>query len=162
MTLDELYEYCKNNEIILPENIKNKRYVVRSIEKNGIDVRKSDTPPDNCIIVGIATEKDVLRSRIESRTESFLNDGVIDEATILGEKYGWNSEAMKSNIYPLIHQYLEDKINIDEVKKKFITLDWRLAKRHLTWLRRNSFIQWLSFDDAKKYLTRALAIRIQS
>lgn len=161
MTLDELYEYCNAKRIVLPENYKNKRYVVRTIEKKGINVQKSAIPLDNSIIVGITTEKDILRSRIERRSELFFDEGVINEAQFLGEKYGWDNEAMKSNIYPLIHLYLEGIISIDEAKNKFITLDWRLAKRQITWLSRNGFIQWLSFDDAKKYLTRTLAIRIQ-
>lgn len=162
MTLNELYEYCKEHNVILPENDKNKRYVIRSIENNGINLSKSDKPLKSTIVVGIATDKSVLRSRITERSEQIFESGVVQEAILLGDKYGWDSEAMKSNIYPLIHLYLEGQISMDEVKQKFITSDWRLAKRQLTWLRRNRFIQWFSLIDAKKYLSSQLAIYEQS
>lgn len=161
MTLEQLHEYCNKNNIILPENSKNKRYVIRSIEKNNQNPQKTIEPLSNSIIVGIATEKSVLRTRIEQRSEQLFENGVVDEAIMLGNKYGWDSEAMKSNIYPLIRKYLGDAMSIDDVKKTSFTLDWRLAKRQMTWLRRNKFIHWLSLDDAKDYLSNQLAIREQ-
>ncbi|MEP7204800.1 MAG: tRNA (adenosine(37)-N6)-dimethylallyltransferase MiaA [Candidatus Saccharibacteria bacterium] len=158
MTLSQLYDYCKKDNITLPENYKNKRYVIRSIESHGSQPQKRATPLEQTIIVGIATEKTILRSRIELRSEQLFEDSVVNEAKMLGEKYGWESEAMKSNIYPLIHQYLDGTMTLGDVKNRFITLDWRLAKRQMTWLRRNSFIHWLSLDDAQKYLADQLAI----
>lgn len=159
LTLDELYEYCKKNNVILPENYKNKRYVIRAIENKGVDTQKLDKPLDQTIIVGIATDKAILHQRIEQRSEQLFEDGVVNEAKMLGDNYGWDSEAMKSNIYPLVHSYLDGGMTLDEAKAKYITLDYRLAKRQMTWLRRNMFIHWFSLIDAKVYLTDQLAIR---
>jgi len=159
LTLDELYEYCKKNNVILPENYKNKRYVIRAIENKGVDTQKLDKPLDQTIIVGIATDRDILHQRIEQRSEQLFEDGVVNEAKMLGDNYGWGSEAMKSNIYPLVHLYLDGGMTLDEAKAKYITLDYRLAKRQMTWLRRNKFIHWFSLIDAKVYLTDQLAIR---
>lgn len=159
-SIDELQKYCEINNITLPENYKNKRYLIRTIERCGEVPKSLGKPIKNCIIVGITTEKQKLRSRIEQRAEQIINDGVIDEAKVLGDSFGWDSEAMKSNIYPLIHKYLNSDITLNDLKTKFITLDWRLAKRQLTWLRRNRFIHWFTLDDAKKYLSHKLAIHI--
>jgi tRNA dimethylallyltransferase len=157
MDLDELHEYCKNNSVLLPENSKNKRYVIRAIEQKSINVKRSKEPISNSIVVGIATDRDVLRQRIDKRAEQLFDDGVVEEATILGKKYGWSSEAMTGNIYPLVHAYLEGDLSFDEIKDKFTTLDWRLAKRQLTWLRRNPYIHWAELDEAKRYLFARLA-----
>ena len=159
MTLGQLQEYCKNNNILLPENSQNKRYVVRVIEQNGTTNTKKQRPIDNTIIVGITTDKSVLRTRIEHRVEQLFNDGVDKEARVLGEKYGWDNEALKGNVYPLVHSYILGDINWDDMKTKLVTIDWRLVKRQLTWFKRNSFINWLSLDKAKKYLTDQLAKR---
>lgn len=159
MKTDELHTYCRVNNIALPENYKNRRYIIRAIERNGVNSQKNEEPLKDSIIVGITTEKEVLRARIEQRTEQLFEDGVVNEAKMLGDMYGWDSEAMKSNIYPLIHLYLVGRMSISEVKEKIITLDWRLAKRQLTWLRRNRFIHWFSLDDTKIYLIDKLAIR---
>jgi tRNA A37 N6-isopentenylltransferase MiaA len=83
----------------------------------------------------------------------------VDEAILLGKKYGWDSEAMTGNIYPLIHMYSENRLTLEALKEKNTTLDWRLAKRQLTWLRRNPYIQWLDLDAARNYLSERLAIK---
>ncbi|MEI7539786.1 MAG: tRNA (adenosine(37)-N6)-dimethylallyltransferase MiaA [Candidatus Saccharibacteria bacterium] len=158
MTLDQLHIYCSKNNILLPENYKNKRYVIRSIENQGVKLNKRQQPLSNSIIVGISTEKTILRSRIEQRIEQLFNDGVVNEVEKIGNKYGWDSEALKSNIYPLVRSYLIGDIELADVKLKSITADWRLAKRQMTWLRRNNFIQWLSLRDAYEYLDGQLAI----
>ncbi|HET8884177.1 MAG TPA: tRNA (adenosine(37)-N6)-dimethylallyltransferase MiaA [Candidatus Saccharimonadales bacterium] len=158
LSIEQLHGYCAKHNIILPENKNNKRYVIRAIEQNNQPTTRKSAPISASIIVGIATERDVLRTRISARTEQLFEDGVVEEATILGEKYGWNSEAMTGNIYPLVHAYLENRLTLAEVKEKYTTVDWRLAKRQLTWLRRNPYIQWYGLTEAKQFLSRHLAI----
>lgn len=155
-TIEELHEYCAKNNIILPENSLNKRHLVRAIEQNGINHNHNEVPVSNSIIVGIATEKEILRQRIESRTEHLFENGVVEEAIILGKKYGWESEAMTANVYPLIKLYLDKQISAVKLKERFTTLDWRLAKRQMTWLKRNKYIQWHTLESAEHYITSQL------
>lgn len=159
MTIEQLQEYCKKNNVKLPENKFNKRYLIHAIEQKSINVKRDLKPLSESIIVGIATDREILRTRIADRAEQLFENGVVEEATMLGEKYGWNSEAMTGNVYPLVHSYLNNDLTLEEVKDKFTTLDWRLAKRQLTWLKRNSYINWLSLNEAKKYLESILANR---
>jgi len=162
MTISQLYNYCEKHGITLPENQKNKRYIERIIERNGDTPTNRTKPINNCIVVGIATEKSILLSRISTRCEQLFKHGVAEEAMALGDKYGWDNEAMKSNIYPLIRKYHEGQMSLTDVKDKFVTLDWRLAKRQMTWFKRNKFIRWLSLQDAKHYLIEQLACTEQS
>lgn len=157
LTLDQLHEYCRDRNVTLPENSKNKRYVIRAIERNGTPAGRQSIPIPTTTIVGITTDRDVLRARIADRAEQLFDDGVVEEATRLGEKYGWSSQAMTGNIYPLICQYLKTELTLAEVKAKFTTLDWRLAKRQLTWLRRNEHITWLTLPKAEAHLAHVLA-----
>jgi len=157
MTVRELQKYCVNNNIKLPENDKNKRHLIRTIEQKGINNRSRIIPVENTYIVGIATEKDILRTRIEERSEQLFADGVVKEAIMLGKKYGWDNEAMTGNIYPLCKQYLEGQLTLQELKEKFRILDWRLAKRQLTWLRRNHYIRWLDLRSAEQQIGSWLA-----
>jgi len=157
LSLQELQRYCIENNISLPENSKNKRYVVRAIERQNTLLKRRAEPISESIIVGIATDRDILRQRIKDRAEQIFDDNVVEEATLLGEKYGWDNEAMTGNIYPLIRQYLSKEMTFDQMKEKFATADWRLAKRQLTWLRRNPYIQWSSLEEARAYLNRRLA-----
>lgn len=156
-SINELQKYCKNNNIILPENSKNKRYLIRAIEQSSSPPRSKKTPKANTVIVGIATEKDELRRRIEYRAEHLFENGMIEEAMGLGEKYGWKSEAMTANIYRLTKHYLDGELSEDELRTAFVVSDWRLAKRQCTWLKRNSFIHWAPLSDAQSYLEDYLA-----
>ncbi|MEI6237475.1 MAG: tRNA (adenosine(37)-N6)-dimethylallyltransferase MiaA [Candidatus Saccharibacteria bacterium] len=157
MTVLQLQDYCNKNGIQLPENYKNKRYLIRSIEKRDSPVSKNDHPIKNTIIVGLTTSKDELLGRINIRINQMLQNDVVEEAKFLGEKYGWNSEALKSNAYKVIKQYLDGLIKFDEIKPKNSTLDWRLAKRQMTWLRRNKFIKWFNIEQAEEYISSQLA-----
>jgi tRNA dimethylallyltransferase len=157
MTVGELQDYCLENNIELPENRSNKRYIIRAIERKDEQNTYDNTLIDNVVVVGITTEKKELHSRIEQRIEHMFDDGVVGEATLLGKKYGWESEAMTGNVYPIVHAYVEGEISLDEAKEKATILDRRLAKRQLTWLRRNTYIQWFDLSAARTYLEEVLA-----
>jgi tRNA dimethylallyltransferase len=157
MTITELQDYCRKNNIELPENNKNKRHLIRSIETKDHPAAKKDKPINNTIIVGLTTSKDELLTRIEFRVEQMLKDGVVEEAILLGKKYGWSSEALKSDIYRVIKLYIDGVIKFDEIKTKTTILDWRLSKRQMTWLRRNKFIKWFNIKQAKTYIYSQLA-----
>lgn len=157
MTIIDLQQYCAENNIDLPENKLNKRYLIRAIEKNGAKVTRKNEPLPNTIIVGLTTDKDKLRTGINKRIEQMLENGVVQEAKLLGEKYGWDNEALKSNAYKIAKLYLDGSINFDEIKLKNSILDWHLAKRQITWLKRNKFIKWFNIDQAEKYISSCLA-----
>ncbi len=162
MSLDDLKNYCRNNNIELPENENNRRYVIHAIERKNISGKRLSAPIPNTIIVGITTEREQLKQRIADRSEQLFENGMVEEAKILGKKYGWNSEAMTGNIYKLVKQFLDGDFNENELKQRFITADWQLAKRQLTWLKRNPFIHWASLDSAYIYLKEQLNSAIKA
>ena len=157
LSLVELHQYCIQNNILLPENSENKRYVIRAIEQKGIRSEGLSTPIKNCIIVGITTEKDKLRLRIVKRSEQLFDDGVVEEAKLLGDTYGWKTQSMTGNIYRLAAAYLNQEISKDQFMMRNETADWQLAKRQITWLKRNHFIRWEPLDNVKNYIARTLA-----
>jgi tRNA dimethylallyltransferase len=157
LSIEELKDYCISHNVVLPENIRNKRYLIRAIEQQGVNQQRNVIPRDDAIIVGIATDRVILRQRIEKRIEQIFEDNVVDEATRLGKIYGWDNEAMTGNIYPVVHQYLQGSVSFEEMKARCVTLDWRLAKRQLTWLRRNPYIVWKNLAEARQYLRPSLA-----
>lgn len=156
LSLEELKEYCANNNVNLPENENNRRYVVRAIEQKNTSGTRLSEPITNSIIVGIATEPSLLRERIEHRAEQLFETGMVEEAKMLGEKYGWNSEAMTGNIYKLVKEFVDGQFDEAELKQRNAIADWQLAKRQITWLKRNPFIHWVALDDAFSYIVSRL------
>jgi len=161
-TLDELHAYCNENNIKLPENEKNRRYVIRAIEQKSINTKRLREPQRGSFIVGITTEVNTLKTRIHERSEQLFDRGMIEESIRLGNEFGWDSEAMTGNIYRLTRQYQDGLIQKEELIQRFETADWQLAKRQLTWLKRNEFIVWKERDGAKKYIANKLAQSVQA
>jgi tRNA dimethylallyltransferase len=64
---------------------------------------------------------------------------------------------MKSNIYPIIRDMLAGNISREEAIDLFVLDDWHLAKRQLTWFKRNPNIVWLPLSEAKKFILDAYA-----
>lgn len=141
-TIEELLGYCSKNNIEFPENKQNKRYIIRAIEQKGINKHKRDKIIDNCFVVGISTEKDTLLKRITERAEQMFSEELMQETQHLVNSYGFNHESMTASVYSLSHQINTGRMSREEALKKFITLDWRLAKRQLTWFKRNKAIHW--------------------
>ena len=157
MNIQELQKYCENNNIKLPENDHNKRYLIRAIERKNVTVKRRETPIDNTIVVGITTNRETLRTRIALRSEQLFANNVVEEATILGKKYSWDSEAMTGNVYPLVRKYIAGELDETGLRREFEISDWRLAKRQMTWLRRNPYIMWGTIEASEHYLSRILA-----
>jgi len=157
LSREDLYKYCIKHNIELPEDDKNKRRLIRAIADPNGSYDKIHTPIQDTIIVGIATERSTLEQRIEVRTEHMFKHGVVEEATKLGKKYGWDAEAMTSNVYRSIRPFLEGSSEIDVVKAEFIVRDRQLAKRQMTWFRRNPYIEWCNLGEAFDYVSRTLS-----
>lgn len=155
-SVEELHEYCKKYSVELPENKMNKRHVVNAILRNNQPLKRKHELEKEIVVVGIATENEILKTKIKERAKAIFNDGVINEAVKVAEKYGWENEAMTGNIYPLIKLYKEGKITRAELEEKSAVKDWQLAKRQLTWFRRNEHIHWGSADELYTYVTRRL------
>ena len=156
MNVQELQKYCENNNIKLPENDHNKRYLIRAIERKNVTVKRRETLIDNTIVVGITTNRETLRTRIALRSEQLFANNVVEEATILGKKYSWDSEAMTGNVYPLVRKYIAGELDETGLRREFEISDWRLAKRQMTWLRRNPYIMWGTIEASEHYLSRIL------
>ena len=156
MTIYELQQYCVNHDVALPENSKNKRYLIRAIERAGKKPSGLEVPLSNTIVVGITTGKQLLRQRITDRAKKMFKDGVVEETIGLTNNAGWCNEAMTGNVYPIIKKLIEKEIDEDQAIREFIVSDVNLVKRQLTWFRRNPFIEWGDVHSCEQYLSRVL------
>ncbi len=98
------------------------------------------------VIFGIKWEPDELRERLTLRANKLFTQELYKETDYLVQNFGWGSQAMKSNIYQFAWRYMKGDITEEEAKKQFILDDWHLAKRQITWFKRNKKIIWLPLD----------------
>lgn len=157
LSLEELWAYCEKNNIVLPENWKNRRYVINQIIRAGRVHSRRRSIIDNCLVFGIKTDTDLLKRRVSDRAEKMFRSDIIGEAKRCGQRYGWDNESMTGNIYPIVRQYIEGVIGLEQAIESFRQADWRLVKRQLTWFKRNLFIEWVTLSDAEEKIIQKVS-----
>lgn len=160
MSIEELKDYCFEHNIELPQNENNKRHLIRAVELKGVNREKRHNPIDHCYVVGITAEKAVLQQRISQRARAIFDSDVVLETTELAQKYGWESEAMSGIVYRIVRQMQEGELEEEQAIEQFIKGDWHLAKRQITWFKRNQFIHWfMDRDEALKACISHIALQ---
>ena len=102
---------------------------------------------DEYRVIGIKTERDVLRERLKKRIDLMFELGVEEETRRLFTKYDHKLQALRSDIYPIVWEYCQGNINLETAKNKAFLKDWNLARRQMTWFRRNKNIEWMNLDE---------------
>tara|TARA_B100000900_G_scaffold259574_1_gene221243 strand:- start:556 stop:1479 length:924 start_codon:yes stop_codon:yes gene_type:complete len=98
--------------------------------------------------VGIKFDKEELDLYIKNRTLRMIDDGLIGETESIISEYGLELKPLKSIGYKEIVSYLEKKMTLDDAIKKIIVNTRRLAKRQVTWLRKDSKMEWHDNSDS--------------
>ncbi len=108
----------------------------------------------NYLLIGIKWNTEELCQRLEKRIDQMFNNDLYNETKNLVQRYGWGSQAMKSDIYEYAWGFLEGELTLDEAKKKCFYEDWHLAKRQLTWFKRNKKIIWLELEKIYPFVLK--------
>lgn len=148
-TVEQLIALHQKQHKALPENAKNKRYLIRNIEKNNSPTSRKERPDDATHVFAIRIDDAVLKSRIQRRIIRMFEHKLVYETQQLINRYGHDSEAMTGNVYRIVRRLIDNEITQVEAMHLCETRDWQLAKRQRTWLRRHDFAQWLTVCDAK-------------
>ena len=106
------------------------------------------------LIIGIKTDFEKLKERLALRADQMFCDELYDETKKLVQAYGWGSGAMKSNIYEYAWKYLNGELSLEEAKKLFLYEDYHLAKRQMTWFKRNKEIIWLELEKIYPFVIK--------
>jgi tRNA dimethylallyltransferase len=139
--VEELQVICRRNNIDMPINKLNKRHLIRAIELGGL-INHKRVLRSNTLVVALSTEKSILEQRVRQRLREMLRQGVLDEVARLGRDYQWSGEAFTGNIYGAFRGVVEGTKSLEVASEECITSDMRLAKRQMTWFRRNPHIFW--------------------
>lgn len=156
LSVDDLILLHHKQQMPLPENVKNRRYLIRSIEKNNISTPGNMQPDGNTFVFAIRAEKDVLRERIKVRIENMFADNLLLETQRLFKLYGKESEALTGNVYRVMGRYIDGEIDEAEAKRLCAIRDYQLAKRQMTWLKRHEFVQWFTLNGARSAIETIL------
>ena len=104
------------------------------------------------LLIGIDWSTEELRARLRKRIDQMFREDLYDETRKLVQTYGWGSQAMKSDIYEYAWKYLRGELTEEAAKEKCFYEDYHLAKRQLTWFKRNKNIIWLPLDQVYPFV----------
>ncbi len=163
-SIDELQNIIRQQGYEMPENFKNKRYLVRAIEQKGINRSKRDVRPDY-LVIGLRPDRQELKDRIRRRAHAIVQAGAVQEAERLFAEYGLDAPAAAAPFYKACAPYYMDGVctlsdsDREQLEGKFATNDWHLAKRQLAWFKRSSSIHWfVHADEAYRFVCEHLFV----
>jgi len=90
---------------------------------------------DNLPIYEIEVDREILRERIQKRTNIMIKSGLIDEVIYLERNYTRKPNCMKSIGIKEVLSYLDGDYRKEEMKEKIVTHTAQLAKRQRTFNR---------------------------
>ena len=102
--------------------------------------------------------REVLYRRIDARVDRMLEDGLVDEVRALMNAEQQHPTALQAIGYKEIAQALRGEITMEFAVYLTKKASRNLAKRQLTWFRRDSRVIWLA---AEGETARSLAIRMR-
>lgn len=107
------------------------------------------------LIIGLDVPRDTLKVRIARRIDAMVDAGFLDEVKRVQSDYP-TSKAILAPGYKAFIEHISGHLSLDEAKALFIKNDMNLAKRQMTWFRRNKSIHWLS--DPSTYAGETLGL----
>jgi tRNA dimethylallyltransferase len=159
LTTDQLQAKIKHMGYTVPQNAKNRRHLIRTIESQGQTASKSSELARSTLVVGIMPPLDQLKARIGQRAEVIFQNGVVEETRKLLEDHGEAAITSTGGIvYQICLNVIGGQISQEEAIERFKTADWQYARRQRTWFKRNPDIQWFdSASDAYNFLKSRLS-----
>jgi len=147
MTLNELQQEAATLGLNLgSDTMKNPRHLRRALERQGQEPKKKKLPACTYYFA-ININREELFKRIEERAKNMIDMGFVMEVDRLMKKYGRAVPALQAPGYKAFIEYLDGELSQGEAIQKFIQNDKKLAKRQLTWLRKNPDITWVNSSD---------------
>jgi tRNA dimethylallyltransferase len=105
----------------------------------------------DAVWLGLHWDREALNRRINARVKQMLDQGWLDEARRLQQKYGELSPtASEATGYALLFDHLAGKISLDDATEQIKIATRQLARRQMKWFRRFANVRWIvGSDDAQ-------------
>ena len=130
-------------------DLKNPRRVLRALEVfmlSGESFFKQQTkskPVYRVLQIGLDLPREELYSRINTRVDKQIEEGLVGETEGLSARYKWSLPSMSGIGYKQMGFYLRGEAALDEATAILKRDTRRYAKRQVTWFKRDKKINWI-------------------
>lgn len=129
--------------------------------ENKKDCKDRKKMRDGYLVYGIKWESEELRTRIIQREQQmFENPELVQETKRLAHRYDWSLQSMRSNVYQFVWKMINGEINQGEAITLGALDDYHLAKRQMTWFKRNPEIKWCNLESVVDKIIEDLGLKI--
>ena len=101
----------------------------------------------NIIKIGLKIDRESLYKKINIRVDKMIKDGLIDEANNLINYRHYN--ALNTVGYKELFDFFDGNSNLETAIEKIKQNTRRLAKRQITWFKRDKSINWFTINEYK-------------
>jgi tRNA dimethylallyltransferase len=161
LSLDQLVQRLEkvDPDVLEMVDIKNPRRVIRAIETAGQPRAKSKTLRSDTLVLGMARTKEIIQSRVQARVEEMLRQGFLDEVKDVGDKFGYDCPAFSGIGYRAFRDVIRGTKSVEQATQEFVQGDLNLAKRQMTWFKRDRNIHWVeSIEQADELVGAFLGV----
>ncbi len=107
--------------------------------------------------LGLNPDREALYQRINRRAQRMFDEGLVEEAKQLLEKYGAEARPLSLLGYKQALQYLKGELSRDSAIAAAQQAHRNYAKRQMTWFRREPNVHWLAgFGDDASIQSQAI------
>jgi len=100
------------------------------------------------VIIGLRRERSELYELINSRVDTMIEKGLVEEVKALREKrYSTNLNALKTFGYREVNRFLNNESSYDDMVEEIKKSTRNYAKRQLTWFKKLEKIRWVTVSD---------------
>lgn len=129
--------------------------------ENKKDCKDRKKMRDGYLVYGIKWGSEKLRTRIIQREQKmFENPELVQETKRLAHRYDWSLQSMRSNVYQFVWKMINGEISQGEAITLGALDDYHLAKRQMTWFKRNPEIKWCNLESVVDKIIEDLGLKI--
>lgn len=155
LSLEELVKILVDKNLDENIDIKNRVRVIRKLELGDFKHKIIKGNDRNFLKIFLTRERESLYNRINKRVDLMLENGLVDEAYNIYQKYG---DIVKSIGYKELNEYFKNEINLEKAIDLIKRNSRRYAKRQFTWFKNKGYKVY----DVEKYSEDELVNLIRS
>ena len=145
-SLDKLYNLALKKDKNCNIDRNNRVRLERFLKRKNEDLVKPVLLYDDCIFIGLTTERNKLYEIIDNRVDAMVNNGLIEEVEDLYKKYPDSMILKRAIGYKEIIDYLNGNITIEPAIDLIKKNSRHYAKRQYTWFNNKMSIKWFNVD----------------
>ena len=155
---DELYQELTKVDPVAAQRIdrRNARRLIRALEVYRYgeapfsQLQRKEAPPFSAIVIGLTADRTELYRRIDSRVDSMMEQGLVEEVKkLVNMGYGFNLPAMSGIGYKQIGMFLRDELTLESAIQQIKYETHRFVRHQYGWFRlKDARINWFDVREA--------------